>query len=509
MNKEIVRKILAERELARRSLKAHLQYKFKYYYKKPLLSNWHIDYMCEALEAVLRGKETRLMLNIPPSYGKTELIGRTFIPYGIGKNPTHKFIYTSYGDELSVQTSDEARTYFKSKEFLNIFAHENLATDQASHWRLPQGGGLYATTIGGAVTGFHAHTIIIDDPMKASEATSQAVRKKVSNYFSGSLLSRLDETADKKASIVIIMQRLHKDDLCGELLKEHGNQWLHIGLEALNDKPKIYSYGSFIYERAQNEPLFEAKHNLADLEAKKVQMGLVEFSSQMQQDPSESDGGVFDENLLSGINDYELPELSEYIFVDASESIKSTSDDRAIVCEGWAIDELERELCVMLDCFHGKWEEDEFCDKMIDMMIAHPKAPLYIEAAGGGITAHRLLMKKVTAVNARLRSEGKETIKNPISSFTPRKDISKNASIMSMLSYYNVGQLKVRNNARGLEQIKKEFKKFNPEKTSNEDNCLDALCKGFVLNGVVSPKKMIDKKPLANSKYALKRTWRI
>ncbi|MGP1579965.1 MAG: hypothetical protein ACTTH5_02945 [Wolinella sp.] len=508
MKQSEIKRVLAQRELARRSLKAHLDYKFKYFYQKPLLDNWHIGYLCEILEAVLRGEITRLMLNLPPSYGKTEIVGRTLIPYGIGRNPQHKFIYTSYGDELSIKTSDEARTYFKSSEFMHLFAHENLTTDQASHWRLPQGGGLYATTVGGAVTGFHAHTIIIDDPIKASEAHSQAVRKRVSSYFSGSLLSRLDETKEKKASIVLIMQRLHKDDLCGELLREHGGEWEHVMLEALNSEPRHYEIGGFSYERGANEPLFEAKHSLKDLEHKRIAMGAYEWSAQMQQDPSEGEGGIFDVELLSYINDYEIPELSEYIFVDASESLKESSDERAIVCEGWAIDESEREMCIMLDCYHGRWSEDEFCAQMINMMIAHPSAPLYIEAAGGGITAHRLLQKEVARVNALRRSEGQESIKNPIFSFTPRRDISKNAGILSMLSYFNVGQLKIRRTASGLEQIKREFKKFNPDKGSNEDNCIDALSKGFVLEGVVSPKRKEKQKP-RGSRYATARTWRI
>ncbi|WP_169785083.1 hypothetical protein [Campylobacter curvus] len=501
--------MMAERELARRSLRAHIEYKFKYFYKKPLLKNWHIDYTCELLDGVLAGDITRLILNMPPSYGKTEIVGRSFIPYAVGRYNDKKFIYTSYGDELSKKTSDDARLYFKSKEFLGVFAHENLATDQTTQWRLPQGGGLYATTTGGAITGFHGHIIINDDPMKASEATSKAVRNKVYDYFTDSLLSRLDETAEKKASIVIIMQRLHKDDLCGILLKEHASDWMHVNLVAINERPTFYTFGKFSYERAQNEPLFIAKHTLEDLQTLRAQMGAVGFASQYQQDPSEAEGGVFEETLFCGVNDFELPELSEYIFVDSAESLKQTSDDRAIVCEGWAIDEEQRELCVMLDCKYGKWDEDTGTNEVINMMLLHKKASVYIEAAGGGITFHRLLMKKITMVNAKLKKDGKEPILNPVYTFAPRRDISKNAGIMAMLTYYNVGQLKFRNSALGLEQIKKELKKFNPEKTSNEDNCIDALSKGFILPNVVRPKQNEIKQAVKNSRFAVKRTWRI
>lgn len=504
-----IKAMLASRELARRSLKAHLSYKFRYYYNRPLLDNWHIGYICELLEAVLSGEVLRLMLNMPPSYGKTEIIARTLIPYAVGKNNQHKFIYTSYGDTLSSQTSLEARNYFKSQEFINVFGHDNLSVDQSSHWRLPQGGGLYATTIGGAITGFHAHTILVDDPLKASEAMSKAALKTVSNYFTNSLLSRLDETANKKASIVIIMQRLHKNDLCGELLEKHSSEWLHVNLKALENKAKIYTFGKFSYERAANEPLFASKHSLEDLEKLKVNMGM-EFASQYQQDPSDNIGGVFNMSLLSTINDYELPELSEYIFVDAAESIEATADDRAIVCEGWAIDSEERELCIMLDCFHGKWDEDETTDNIINMALSHPDAQVYVEQAGGGITLLRLLNKKIAKVNAKRRINGLDIIKNPTYGFSPRKDISKNASILAMLSYFNAGQLKIRNNAAGADQIKLEFEKFNPAKTSNVDNCIDALCKGFVLNAVVTPKKLDDTKTKVQmSKFASKKTWRV
>lgn len=504
-----IKAVMAQRELARRSLYRHLEYKFKYFYNRPFLNNWHIGYICELLEAVLSGEITRLMLNMPPSYGKTEIIARTFIPYAIGKNDRHKFIYTSYGNDLSAQTSSEARDYFKSIEFKNVFGHENLSQDQTSHWRLPSGGGLYATTIGGAITGFHAHTILIDDPLKASEANSKAALKTVSNYFTNSLLSRLDETAERKASIVIIMQRLHKNDLCGELLRERGDEWTNVTLQALNKKPQVYSYNNFSYERAANEPLHPKKHNLEDLVTLRAQMGNAEFEAQYQQDPSESVGGVFEMNNFSTINEWEMPNLSEYIFVDSAESLSDSADNRAIVCEGWAIDENDRELCVMLDCLYGKWDEDAFINNIVDMMMAHKTAPAYIEQAGGGITITRLLQKKITQLNAKFRSENKDVIINPVNAFTPLRKISKNDGILAMRTYFNTGQLRFKSGARGLEQIRSEFEKFNPAKSSNQDDCIDALSKGFILPGAVSPKKTETKTPIINARFGVKKTWRI
>lgn len=113
-----LKNVLFERELARRNLHDFLRYKFKYYYDMPFLDNWHYGYLCGILQEVLKGNILNVMISMPPSYGKTEVVARSFIPFALGHHPNMKFIYSSYGDELSKSVSVETRTFLRVRHLV-------------------------------------------------------------------------------------------------------------------------------------------------------------------------------------------------------------------------------------------------------------------------------------------------------------------------------------------------------------------------------------------------------
>lgn len=112
MKLNLANRQILQRELAKRNLYDFMRYKFEYYYANPFLDNWHYGYLCEILDELLKGNIANLLISMPPSYGKSELIARTFIPFALGHNPALKFIYASYGDELSKSISVETRDFF-------------------------------------------------------------------------------------------------------------------------------------------------------------------------------------------------------------------------------------------------------------------------------------------------------------------------------------------------------------------------------------------------------------
>ncbi|TQR31795.1 hypothetical protein DMB92_05250 [Campylobacter sp. MIT 99-7217] len=511
-------KELLIRELAKKDFYTFLKLKWERYNKMPFLDNWHFKFLCEILKNTLPFKTknedliTRLMLNMPPSYGKTETIARSFIAWALGNAPERKFIYISYSDELCKKISNQVRDLIKSQFFQSIFNFKpSFLQDNSSEFVLREGGGLFVTTLKSAITGFHAHQILIDDPIKVSEMSSKASRNLVNQNFKESVLSRLQDTS---SNITILMQRLGYEDLCGFLLDERNfekdiiKKWQIIKLEALNDEQKEYKMGDFYYKRAKNEALFPLKHDLNQLKELKLQMGDDEFSTQYQQEPQAKEAGFFEAIYFKEVPSYELNEHYEYIFVDNATSLEKNADNRAIVVLG--VDRVEKnERYIVKDCFFGIWDEEKTISVLIEALLKYPKAKCFIESEGGGLILARLLNKEIIRVNEKLKRTAKSIITNEIKTYAPSRKISKVEKIKALKPYYNSGFLCFLNTAYGLGQIKKELLSFNPAKPFRKDDCIDCIASCVINSEVIAPysQEIKPKKSLRQTAYKSK--WRI
>ena len=433
---------------------------------------------------------TRLMLNMPPSYGKTEIIARCFIAWALGNYPQRKFIYISYSDELCRKISNQVRDLIKSPFFASIFGRNPLfLQDNANEFVLKEGGGLFVTTLKSAITGFHAHQILIDDPIKVSAMNSKAERNLVNQNFKESVLSRLQ---DNKSNITILMQRLGDEDLCGFLLDKKNfesdiiNEWKQISLKAINKQKETYTIGDYSYIREPNTPLFPQRHSLKELEFLRLQMGEDEFSTQYLQEPMVSEAGFFELAYFKEIPSYECQNQNLYIFVDSALSLNANADNRAIVLIG--VENYENTLrYVVRDCVFGIWEESQTIQELISLMLDNPKAKVYIESDGGGLTLERLLLSELVRVNNQRKINAQAQITNTIKCYTPSRKISKIEKIKALKPFYNTGFLVFLHNARGLGQIKKELLGFNPAKPFRKDDCIDCIASCVAHSEVIAP----------------------
>ena len=162
---------------------------------------------------------------MPPRYGKTELVIKIFVSWCLAKVNYSKFIHLSYSDTLALDNSAQTKEYIQSDAFQRLWCMELKKDAQSKKkWFNDNGGGMYATASGGAITGFGAGVdgvdgfsgaILIDDPLKPDDAFSEVERNKVNNRYNNTIRSR---TNTDNTPIIIIMQRLHEDDLSGFLL---------------------------------------------------------------------------------------------------------------------------------------------------------------------------------------------------------------------------------------------------------------------------------------------------
>ncbi|MEN9885465.1 MAG: hypothetical protein RL758_43 [Pseudomonadota bacterium] len=276
----------ALQDLSRQSLYAFSRSSF--YERKGFrwAHNWHHRVICDALERVFNGETTRLIINVPPRYSKTELAVKNFIAWSLGHNPDSEFIHTSYSSTLATENAAEIRDLVRSDFFRFVFPQVAIRDDSRAkdHWKTTAGGVVYAQGSGGTITGFGAGkmrtgfggAIIIDDPHKADEARSDTMRKNVIEWFGNTLESRKNDPA--KTPIILIMQRLHESDLAGFLLAGgNGEKWEHLCIEAI---------------QPDGSALWPAKHTIDQLRIMEQANPYV-FAGQYQQRPAPLAGGEF------------------------------------------------------------------------------------------------------------------------------------------------------------------------------------------------------------------------
>jgi predicted phage terminase large subunit-like protein len=261
------------------------RYMFKERRKYKWMHNWHHRVVCDALMRVFRGETKRLIINIPPRYSKTELAVINFMAWCFGKVPDCEFIHISYSATLAANNAFQTRNLVQETAFKRVFPDFELRDDSKAKddWRTVAGGVCYAQGTGGTITGFGAGkirkefggAIIIDDPHKASEASSDTIRGNVIEWFQNTLESR---TNSPDTPIIVIMQRLHEQDLAGWLLDGgNGEEWEHLCL------PAIQPDGS---------ALWPEKHSIERLKVMEDAAPYV-FSGQYRQLPSPPAGGFF------------------------------------------------------------------------------------------------------------------------------------------------------------------------------------------------------------------------
>lgn len=269
-----------ERYLLKSKLLTDLYFFTRYFYNKQTNQKFvrgdHFKELSDVLEKVYTHEITRLIINIPPRFGKTEIAVINFIAKGLMINPKAKFIHTSYSDSLALENSNKIRDLVKSEAFQELCPIKIKSdTDSKAKWYTEDGGGVYATSSGGAITGFGAGivgyedfggAIIIDDPLKPTDANSTQVRTAINDRFDNTIISRCNNS---NTPIIVIMQRLHEEDLSGVLLKREG--WYHINM------PAIKQDGSYLWDY-RAETVEDVKKN-----SKYV------YLTQYQQDPTDKE----------------------------------------------------------------------------------------------------------------------------------------------------------------------------------------------------------------------------
>jgi hypothetical protein len=179
--------------------------------------NWHIHAMAHVLEQVRRGKIKRLIITVPPRHLKSITASVAFPAFVLGHDPTKKFVCVSYSGDLAVKHAADFRAVINAEWYRRIFPAMRVSPEKNTEFETvtTRRGGRLATSVGGTLTGRGGNIFILDDPMNPKQSMSESSRKSSVQWFQNTLLSRLNRKGEDV--IIIVMQRLHVEDLVGVL----------------------------------------------------------------------------------------------------------------------------------------------------------------------------------------------------------------------------------------------------------------------------------------------------
>lgn len=301
----MVRDVDIERTFCLSSMLNFTRYMFKHKTGNKFIIGDHHRRICALLDDIVRGKVKRAIINIAPRYGKTELVSKNFIAYGLALNPRSKFIHLSYSDDLVLDNSKEINETVKSDYYQRLFPEVVVESKNTKKWYTSEGGVVYAVSSAGQVTGFgagqvdnpddvqvkldefvptwessFAGAIVIDDPIKPEDALSETIRERVNNRFESTIRNRVNS---RNTPIIIIMQRLHEHDLCGYLQEIEPEDWTVLSLPCI-----------WYDEQGAPQPLWEFKHTLEELYKIQKSNSFV-FETQYLQNPKPLEGLMYSE----------------------------------------------------------------------------------------------------------------------------------------------------------------------------------------------------------------------
>lgn len=384
------------------------------------------------LDRVVSGEIQRLIINVPPGYTKTELATINMIAHGMALNPRARFLHLSYSHNLALLNSSIARATVKSTPYQSMWPMTlRDDSDSKAMWWTAQGGGVYASSAAGQVTGFRAGhmepgwqgALIIDDPVKPDDAYSDIIRGGINNRFNETIKSRL---AVETTPMIIIMQRIHYHDLSGYLLRGgSGEMWHHLNLPVIIDNSQ--SYASRYPDNTHAIPvehglpdgwLWPFKHNESHRVALFSHRRTAE--AQYMQSPRKfnAEGALWTEGMIASARTMQisLPRSRTVVAIDPQATNSDESDETGIIAASAYGQTTERLFSVDGD-YSGKYSPNGWAQKAMSAAELHQAEAIVIETNQGGDMAEDTLRNagyrgRIIRVHA---SKGKFARAEPIS----------------------------------------------------------------------------------------------
>lgn len=316
------------------------------------LHNWHIECISEYLTACTNRDIKRLIINIPPRSLKSISVTVAWPAWLLGLNPSERILAASYSQVLSSKHSQDTRRVLQAPWYNDVFPDVQLSSseNQKMRFETTASGHRIATSVGGSAIGEGGNILIVDDVHNPMQANSDVQRQTALDWFDQTFASRLNDK--KNGVIVVVMQRLHQEDLTGHLLEKGG--WEHLCLPAVAEKKQFIQIGSFEKTREVGDLLHEEREGHKELETIKKDLGSYGYAGQYQQSPAPLGGGMFKDEWWMY---YDIvPEIKKS-FVVGDTAMKAKEQHDYSVFMHWG--EGANGNAYLIDMLRGKWEAPE------------------------------------------------------------------------------------------------------------------------------------------------------
>ena len=344
------------------------------------LPNWHIKAIAHQLQRIREGKVTRLIINMPPRYLKSLTVSVILPAFLLGHDPRMKIFGVSYSNDLSAKHAADFRAIVQSDWYHRAFPSMRIARMADADVFTTKRGFRRSTSVSATLTGLGGDMIILDDPQKPVDAQSETLRNSLNQWFTNTLLSRLDNKAT--GVIILVMQRVHLRDLTGFLV-ENSSDWNVLSLPVIAEADEKIEVGeSEYYKRRTGEALHPQYETISTLEKLRTEMGSAIFSAQYQQSPVPEGGAMIRREWLSYYD--VLPERSYRTKVIQSwdTAAKVGSQNDWSVCTTWLL--VDKHFYLM-DVTRGRYEYPQLRAKAIALAQRYDPLKILVEDASTGI----------------------------------------------------------------------------------------------------------------------------
>ena len=412
---------------------------------------WYIAALTYQLERVRRGEIKRLIINMPPRSLKSMTASVAFPAFILGHDPTRRIICASYSSELAHKLSNDFRSLLASAWYRRAFPATLIGPykDSETEIELTRRGFRLATSTGGTLTGRGGDFIIIDDPLKPLDALSEPKRNAANDWFLNTVLSRLDDK--RTGAIVIVMQRVHLDDLTGFVLGQ-SDDWTVLSLPAIAETYETIQLSAFEDRlRQPGEVLAPEREPKKVLEQLRRQLGSDLFSAQYQQAPVPPGGAMIKRQWLRRYTEFPASH-DAFIMQSWDTASKGGPDNDWSVCTTWLL----TNDCqwYLLDVWRGRVDYPALKAKVEEIAARWQANQVLVEEAGTAIG----LIEEL-----RFRVPG-------ITGVTPDRDKETRMSIASAI--FEAGQVHLPEDASWLAELEAELFSFPG---SRHDDQVDSI----------------------------------
>lgn len=343
--------------------------------------NWHLDLIADRLTRLADGRISRLLICVPPRSLKSLLCSVIYPAWLMARNDAERMLCLSYAQPLAEDFARQCRQLMGSHFYCSTF-DTRLSPDRRAveQFETTGGGGRIASSVHGTVTGRGGDFIILDDIMKPEEALSETGRKSVLDWLRDTLISRPNSKRDQR--LLVIMQRLHEDDVAGYLMAQGG--WEALVLPAIAVEPEEHHFEiagrPVTVRRAPGDPLHPQRESLATLEQLRRDMGNLTFAAQYQQNPLPTEGNLVKRAWFGVYQPIDLLGM-ERVIQSWDIGAKTASNHDFSVCTTWG---LKAGNIYLLDVWRSKLEMPELCRKVIELSDRFNPERVLIEDKGSG-----------------------------------------------------------------------------------------------------------------------------